>query len=171
MIRLPFGLVVAHDPGEAILTAGEMFDTKLTAALLSPEGELVEYQDLGSGLVTNAGVEYMAQDFAGGTQDIGNFNNHGVGIGTTAAAVTDTALVNTTGAPARVTGTKSNPAAGQYRTVATVAFTSSLAITEWGLFSAATAGTLWDRRVFAAINVNSGDSIEFSYTLTINAGG
>ena len=174
VLRLPFGMgriLYTADNGVAELPANLMYGTNLTVSLLSPEGEMVEYRDLGSGLVTNAGVAYMAVDFAGGADDISNFNNHGVGIGTTAAAVTDTALVNTTGAPARVTGTRSNPAAGQYRTVATVAFTSSLAITEWGLFSAATAGTLWDRRVFAAINVASGDSIEFTYTLTINAGG
>ena len=29
---------------------------------------------------------------------------------------------------------------------------STLAITEWGLFSALTVGTLWDHRVFSAIN-------------------
>jgi len=30
---------------------------------------------------------------------------------------------------------------------------------------------LWDHKVFAAINVNNGDSIQFTYTLTINSGG
>lgn len=30
---------------------------------------------------------------------------------------------------------------------------------------------VWDRSVFAAINVASGDSIQFTYTLTLSAGG
>jgi hypothetical protein len=40
-----------------------------------------------------------------------------------------------------------------------------------GTVLAASAGTLWDRRVFSAINVVSGDSIQFTYTLTVNNGG
>lgn len=125
-----------------------------------------------AGLVTTAGVTYMATDFAAGLASprISAFNYHDCGTGTTAAAVGDTALGSAAGT-ARVAGTQSNPASGQYKTVATISFTSSLAITEWGLFSASASGTLWDRRVFSAINVASGDSIQFSYTLTVNAGG
>jgi len=124
------------------------------------------------GLVTNAGVGYMATDFTAGLASprISAFNYHDCGTGTTAAAVTDTALQTPAGT-ARVAGTQSSPTSGQYKTVVTVSFTSSLAITEWGLFSASTSGTLWDHRVFAAINVNNGDSIQFTYQLTINAGG
>ncbi len=126
------------------------------------------------GIVTTAGVNYMASDFASGgvTPTISGFKFHASGVGTTAAAVTDTAIqTDPTPAPARVSGTASNPTANQYRSVATVAYTGTNAITEWGLFSASTAGTLWDRRVFAAINVVSGDSIQFTYTLTVNNGG
>lgn len=98
----------------------------------------------------------------------------------------DTALVTDSGV-ARVTGTQSNPSSNQYRSVATMTFVSSLAIIEWGLFSASSSGTLLDRRWFntsqapqvtassaltvAAINVNNGDSIQATYTLTVNAGG
>lgn len=32
-------------------------------------------------------------------------------------------------------------------------------------------GVAWDHKVFSAINVNNGDSIQFTYTLTISAGG
>lgn len=98
----------------------------------------------------------------------------------------DTAMVTDSGVT-RVAGTQSNPTATQYRSVATLSFVSSLAIVEWGLFSASSAGTLWDRRWFntagapstvasaalvaAPINVISGDSIQMTYTLTISAGG
>ena len=137
----------------------------LGAALLIPSLLVV-------GIVTTAGVNYMASDFASGgvTPTISGFKFHDSGTGTVAAAVTDTALGIPAG-PARVTGTPSNPTANQYRSVATIAYTATLAITEWGLFSASTVGTLWDRRVFAAINVVNGDSIQFTYTLTVNNGG
>jgi hypothetical protein len=124
------------------------------------------------GLVTTTGVNYMATDFTSGLASprIGAFQYHDCGTGTTAAAVTDTALQTAAGT-ARVVGTASNPSANIYKTVATIAFTSSLAITEWGLFSATTTGTMWDHRVFAAVNVNNGDSIQFTYQLTIPSGG
>ncbi len=127
---------------------------------------------LALGLVTTAGVNYMATDFASGgvTPTISGFKFHASGTGTTAAAVGDTALQTDSGV-ARVTGTPTNPTANQYRSVATMSYVSTLAITEWGLFSASTVGTLWDHRVFSAVNVVSGDSIQFTYTLTVNNGG
>lgn len=135
----------------------------------------MHFQEMGEGItlgiVTTAGANYMAADFLSASANrINAFNQHDCGTGVTAAAIGDTALQTPAGT-ARVAGTQSNPSANQYRTVATISFTSSLAITEWGLFSAASAGTLWDRRVFAAINVANGDSIQFTYTLTVPSGG
>ena len=112
----------------------------------------------------------MRDDFNDGASDINTFNFHDSGTGAVAENVTDTAL-GTPAGPARVAGTKSVPATNQYRSVATIAYTATLAITEHGLFSASTAGTLWDRSVFAAVNVVSGESIQFTYTLTLTAGG
>ena len=73
----------------------------------------------------------------------------------------------------RATGTRSQPAANQYRSVGTLTFDNTAAVTEHGLFSQAATGggTLWDRSVFSAINVVSGDSIQFTYTVTVSAGG
>jgi hypothetical protein len=124
------------------------------------------------GLVTTAGVDYMATDFASGSASphIGGFNYHDSGTGTTAASTSDTGLQTGTG-NARVAGTQSTPSANVYQSVATLSYTASAAITEWGLFSASSSGTLWDHRVFSAINVNNGDSIQFTYKLTIAAGG
>lgn len=173
VLRLPFGMgriLWTPDQGEGLLPANLMFGTDLRVDWYRG-GDLLDVRELGSGLVTTAGVNYLASDMNDGGSDISAFDHHGTGIGTTAAATGDTALENTTGAPSRVSGTPSNPTANQYRSVATVNYTSSLAITEWGLFSASTSGTLWDRRVFSAINVVNGDSIQFTYTLTINAGG
>ena len=73
---------------------------------------------------------------------------------------------------ARATGTQSTPGSTNiYRSVGTVSFTSTLAITEHGLFTASSGGTLFDRSVFSAINVLNGDSIQFTWELTLPAGG
>lgn len=164
-------LLWTPDQGQAILPGGLVFGSNLEAAIIR-EGRVIDRVDLGSGLVTTAGVVYLAADFAAGASDINAMNWHGSGIGTTAPVIANTALENTTGAPARVSGTQSTPGATNiYRSVATTAYTSTLAITEWGLFSASTAGTMWDRKTFTALNVANGDSIQWTYDLTITAGG
>jgi hypothetical protein len=123
------------------------------------------------GLVTNGGVDYLAADFAAGLTSprISAMNFHDCGTGTNPASVTDSALQTPAGT-ARVAGTQS-VTGNVYQSVAVIAYTSSLAITEWGIFSASTSGTLWDRRVFSVVNVTNGDSIQFTYQLTIPSGG
>lgn len=143
---------------------------ELHATKIGKDGKRTELGLLSKRVVTTAGVNYLAADMNEGASDINAFDWHASGTGIVAEAVGDTAL-GTDSAVARVSGTASNPTANQYRSVATMSYTSTLAITEHGLFSASTAGTLWDRSVFAAINVVSGDSIQFTYTLTVTAGG
>lgn len=120
-------------------------------------------------LVTDKGADDVAKAF-NGAFTLSNFNFHDCGTGTTAPAVTDTTLQTPAGT-ARATGTQSNPATKQYQTVGTISFTSSLAITEWGLFSAATVGDMFDRATFTAINVVNGDSIQFTFLLSVSSGG
>jgi hypothetical protein len=98
--------------------------------------------------------------------------NIGWGIGTTTAAIGQTALVTesapttaggrTVGTESRTTGTNAND---QYTVTGTVTATSGLAITEAGLFDAVTAGNMLIRSDFAAVNVVSGDSIAFTFNL------
>jgi hypothetical protein len=122
------------------------------------------------GIVTNAGVAFEAAAFAGGS-GVSAFNFHDSGTGTNAAAVTDTALQTATGI-ARVAGTQTTPGSTNvYQSVATITYTGTFAVTEWGIFSASSSGTLWDRRVFSAINVVNGNAIQFTYQLTIPSGG
>ncbi|WP_428492176.1 hypothetical protein [Rhodopila sp.] len=98
--------------------------------------------------------------------------NLGWGVGTTAAAVTDTALGSeaapTTGG-GRVAGTESRATTtvtnDTYQVASTVTATSTLAITEAGLFDLVSAGNMLIRSVFAQVNVNSGDSIAFTAQL------
>ncbi len=124
---------------------------------------------IGARLVTDAGVAFLVDDWDSDAQDITTMNFHGGGTGVVAENVADTALG--TEVETREAGTKSQPAANQLRSVATHTFSGTFAITEHGLFSASSGGTLWDRTVFSAINVVSGDAIEYTYTCTVNSGG
>ena len=104
------------------------------------------------------------------TSVFGDFKFHDSGVGTTAEAAGDTGIETTDG-ESRATGTQTESASNAYRSVGTISYTTTKAITEHGLFNDASAGTLMDRSVFAAINVVNGDSIQFTYTLTLTAGG
>lgn len=107
-----------------------------------------------------------------------NFKYHGLGTGTVAEDVADVALeteltTQYTG-NVRSTGSQTNNGATVYRTAATITLDSGTpAVTEHGVFSAVTGGTLLDRSVFAPINLNGAneDGIQVQYDFTISAGG
>lgn len=127
------------------------------------------------GLVTNAGAYYLTETFVSDSSEpLDVFVNMDCGTSSTAATVTQTTLVSPYGgsrATAVNTASNATPGSPTLTSVGTIAFTNTFAITEWGLFSASSSGTMWDRRVFSAINVVSGDSIQFTYVLTVASGG
>jgi hypothetical protein len=172
--RLPFRrgrLLWIPDSEGYVMMTGALSARRLRGnARYNPK--LDDFGIVGRRVVTDAGVTYMRDDFnaAAGSADITNFKFHDCGTGTVAEATTDTALGTPYGG-ARATGSQTTNGANVYRTIGTISFTSSLAITEHGLFSASSAGTLWDRTKFAAINVVNGDGIQFTYDLTITSGG
>jgi len=143
-------------------------------------GQLVHLGLVSTKVITDTGVTYLRDDFNNSAQDITNMNFHGAGTGTNAEAAGDTALQteSTTALNpnnTRATGTRSTPASNQFRSVGTLTFDADAAITEHGILSqsATGGGVLWDRSVFSAINVvgANGDSIQFTYTLTLSSGG
>jgi len=269
-----------RDPGEGHLLGREYFASTLQAVHRDGHGEILDVRELGSGLVTDVGVLSLANDFAWPAPSAAAINilrlanNHASGTGVTAAAVTDIKLQTPSGfgGQTMVAGVQSLIAAAtagtgttgtqKYQSVATINYTGTEAVTEWGLlgnlgaiggtaltsatgspFTAGTATTgtvtatpltasttslqgqantlientnatrvswglvlsnttsvvtvpawyktadgsagtapvnadtyvfrpvLWDHRVFAAINVNNGDSIQFTYQLIPNQGG
>ncbi len=133
------------------------------------QGINVDHGVVSRRVVTTAGVNAIRDAFLA-TFTLADFKYHASGTGTTAEAVGDTALVTQSGSRVVAT-TQVSGGTGAYQTAATISYTSTLAITEHGLFSASTAGTLLDRSVFTAINVVNGDSITFTYTITFSAGG
>ena len=89
----------------------------------------------------------------------------GWGIGITAPVVGNTGL-GTPSAEARTVGTKTQQtnttASDTYQVVALITAASAQAITEVGVFDALTAGNLFLRATFSAINVSIGDTITFT---------
>ena len=120
--------------------------------------------------VTTAFVDFIVDQLQTETSAFGDFKYHELGLGTTAAAVGDTALETTTSI-ARATGSQTETDHDTYKSVATTTCDATEAITEHGIFNASTAGTLWDRTVFSAINVVSGNQIETTFEGSFTAGG
>ncbi len=139
----------------------------------------IDYGIVSFRVVTDAGVAVMADDFVDASGEITNFKYHGAGTGTGAEGAGDVSLTECTTAlnpdNTRATGTNTNPTAPVYRSVGTLTFDADTAVTEHGIFSQAATGggTLWDRSKFTAINVvgASGDSIQFTYNLSLTSGG
>jgi hypothetical protein len=149
----------------------------LRARVRTAAGEWIDYGVLSTRVVTTAGVGFLVDAWQNSVE-LENMKYHGVGTGTNAEGSGDTALQteSTTAIDpnsTRATGsTTEGASANIFRSVGTVTFDDTAAITEHGLFSQAATGggVLWDRSVFSAINVVSGDSIQFTYDVTFTAG-
>lgn len=139
----------------------------LTVTHLNEKGEVIR-EDEYKNLIVSAGKAGMASRLNGdGAEAV--FTHIAIGTGTTGEAVTQTALASeiTTGggqravaSVSRITTTVTNDTA---RWIITFNFTASFAVTESGIFNAASAGTMLARRVFAAYNVTSGDALQFTW--------
>lgn len=143
---------------------------ELRAVKVYADGRREDYGVVGWRVVTTAFVSFVVDQLQTETSVFGDFKFHDSGVGTTAENIADTAMETTDG-ESRSTGSQTESAANAYRSVGTISYTTTKAITEHGLFNDATTGTLMDRTVFSAINVVNGDSIQFTYTLTLAAGG
>ncbi len=141
---------------------------ELRARVYHPEMGWVSLGVVSRRMITTAGAGFVVDAFQN-LVELEAMNFHDSGTGGTAEAIGDTTLQTPAG-PARVTGTQSEPAATQYRTVATITYTTSQTIVEHGLFSASSAGVLLDRSVFTGIPVVNASQIEFTYTLTVSTG-
>lgn len=141
----------------------------LALRLYGPDGRLLETRE-GANLVTNVGHAQLSAIVGGFTAVLPQY----VALGTnnTAAAATDTALGAeiTTGGGARkladtIAQTTGSVANDTLSLTAVFSFTASFAIVEAGLLDAASAGNLFARRVFAAVNVVSGNVLNAVWTL------
>ena len=102
---------------------------------------------------------------------------HGIGTGTTAEAASDSALVTELTTQlnpdsTRATGTTTEAASNIYQTVGLISVDATVVLREHGVFSQAATGggVLLDRSLYNAVNLDSGDSIQTDYRLTVVAG-
>jgi hypothetical protein len=140
-------------------------------------GRRDDYGVVSRRVITDAGVAAVVNAFRN-TFELELFNFHGIGTGAGAEGVGNTALTTELTTQystdnTRPAGTQSAPAANQYQSVATITVDAAVSITEHGLFSQAAVpgGTLWDRSLFTALALNSGDSIIATYIATATSGG
>jgi hypothetical protein len=136
-----------------------------------------DYGVVSRNVITDNGAAAVVNGFRN-TFELELFNYHGLGTGGAAEAAANTALTTELTTQystdnVRPTGVQSAPAANQYQSVATITVDAGVSITEHGLFSQAAVpgGTLWDRSLFTALALNSGDSIIATYIATITSGG
>jgi len=129
-------------------------------------------------VVTTDFAEFIAAQLITETSAFGDFKYHHSGTGVGDENIADEGL-GTPKEDARNVGTQVQGASPVgYKSVATTTYTGTWAITEHGLFNTAgaggppvTGGILMDRSKFAAINVVVTNQIEWTYELTIAAGG
>jgi hypothetical protein len=123
-------------------------------------------------VVSRAGVNYLVDAFQG-TVSSTALKYHGMGTSSAAESTANTALTAESTAitgNVRATGSLTEGSTTNiFQTVGTLTCDTAVTIKEHGLFSTSGfgAGTLWDRSIFADVGLSSGDSIQFTYNLTI----
>jgi hypothetical protein len=135
----------------------------LKITLTDKDGNVIEERNVDN-LVTTLGKNGIADQILA-SPSLGKPTHMAVGTGTTAAALGDTALVTEA---ARVALTSKTRSANVITYVATFgAGTGTGALTEAGIFDAATTGNLWNRVVFSVINKDATASLTLTWTTTV----
>ena len=132
--------------------------------IISLNDEIVQETD---NLVVTAGKAWVAQRMEGVT--LGVMTHMGIGTGTTAAVIANTDLETVTGARLALTDS-GGIVAGSVITFACSypAGAHTAAITEAGIFTASTSGTMLARTVFTVVNKGALDSMTISWAVTIS---
>jgi hypothetical protein len=144
-----------------------------------PQADHLMAGAFGPNLIVNAGEAFLVDAWQG-TVEMEVMRYHGCGRGNGSGGATDPAEGDTTlqseetttlNPEQRAQGSLGEAAASVFRTQGTLTFDGTVTggVVEWGLFSqqAHGGGTMWSRIEFAAINVGNGDSIQFTYDLTV----
>lgn len=115
-------------------------------------------------LVVTAGKNYIASRMVGTASNV--MSHMAIGTGTATPAAGDTTLGTEAG---RVAFSASTASTNTVTYTATFpAGTGTGAITEAGIFNAASAGTMLCRTTFPVVNKQSGDSIAITWVVTIS---
>lgn len=127
-------------------------------------GKVKEYLINLATVFTTVGKAWAIDKLDETLQTTGDFVGWGTGAGT--AAVGDTTLF-TEAAEARVTPTRTQPAADTIRWVGQLTSLSNQTITNAGNFTASSAGTLIVKGDFTGVALLTGDQIQFTINLQL----
>ena len=139
-----------------VIVKGELFDEN---------GDLKQ-RFIKHNLITNVGYDFLCNAFANATRPAA-MEYIAVGTGTTTPALTDTALVTEI---ERLKAGYSHTASDKFLTLSATfaAGVATGALTEAGIFNAASEGTLFDRITYPVINKEQLDSYVISFTILFN---
>lgn len=138
---------------------------RLSVVLRDSNGQVKQSYEVPN-LVVNTGLAYITSRMKDATDDV--MSHMAVGSGATAADGGDTALETQIGS--RVALTSTTVTANEIEYVATFAAgVGTGAVTEAGTFNAATAGTMLCRTVFSVVNKGADDTLQITWTITLNA--
>lgn len=136
-------------------------DLKLTGALtIAVNDEIVQETE---NLVVTAGKNWVADRMNNANTVM---THMAVGTGTTAAAAGNTALVTETDRNALTSTTVTANAVAYVATWA--AGDATAALTEAGIFDAASSGDMLARTVFSVVNKGAADSMTITWTITVS---
>jgi len=133
--------------------------------LKDKNGNIKETREINN-LVVSAGLTFICSRMAG--TSAGVMSHMALGSGTTAASAGQTDLVSILGSREALDSTSASSN--------TITFVSSFeaaegtgAVTEAGVFNAASSGTMLCRTVFAVVNKQADDTMSVTWTITLSA--
>ena len=133
--------------------------------LKDKDGKVKESREINN-LVVSAGLTYICSRMADASAGV--MSHMALGSGTTAAAAGDTDLESILGSREALDSTSASSN--------TITYVSSFeageatgAVTEAGIFNAASSGTMLCRTVFAVVNKSADDTMSVTWTLTLTA--
>lgn len=141
----------------------------VTVKLIGPDGK-VKQQHTNHNLIVTVGKTYLAAWLAAATQSTEFMSYVGLGTSSTPAASGDTTLGAelSGGGYSRQQGTLSASTNVWTNTVSFAPGNGTGAITEAGLFSASTVGTLFAHQVFSVYNKAAGDTLQITWSVSFN---
>lgn len=133
--------------------------------IIGADGAVKDSREI-KNLVVTTGKTFIASRMVGTSANVMGWME--LGTGTTAAAVGDTALEAAISG-SRVALTSGTSATNVVTYVASFpAGTGTGAVTEAGVFNAASAGTMLCRTVFSVVNKGAADAMSITWTITVS---
>lgn len=133
--------------------------------VIGADGSVKDSREI-KNLVVTTGKEYIASRMKDATATAMSYME--LGTGTTAAAVGDTTLQTAiSGSRTALTSTTASTNTVVY-VASFPAGTGTGAVTEAGIFNAASAGTMLCRTVFSVVNKGAADGMSITWTITVS---